>query len=190
MAQRWDELVAILRNGGVVACATETLFGLLADARSERAVARVVELKQRGPDPIALLAPDLASVEALAEPLSARARELAERHWPGPLTLILRARPGLPKAIVRAGTVGVRIPGASPALELVRAFAGPLTATSCNPSGAPAARSDLEARAYFGERVDAIVGGEAAGAAPSTIVDASGDELRVVRRGAIDLQLD
>lgn len=181
------EYVAILRRGGVVACATETLFGLLADARSEAAIARVVALKQRGPEPIALIAPDLASAEDIAE-LDERARALAARHWPGPLTLVLRARPGLSAALVRDGTVGVRVPGASPALTLVRAFGGPLTATSCNPSGLPAARSDSEAFAYFGEQLEAIVPGRAPQDLPSTVVDATGAELRVLRQGAIALR--
>lgn len=180
------EYVAVLRRGGVVACATETLFGLLADARSESAVASVVALKQRGSDPIALLAPDLASVEAIAE-LSPAGRVLAERHWPGPLTLILRARPGLPAALLRAGTVGVRVPGPSAALSLVRAFGGPLTATSCNPTGLPAAGDDGEARRYFGERVDAIVPGRAARTLPSTLVDATGATLTILRPGAVTL---
>lgn len=182
----WERELEVLRRGGVIACATETLFGLLADARSEVAVARVVELKRRGPEPIALLAPDLASVEELAL-IDANARTLAQRHWPGPLTLVLRARPGLPAPLLRAGTIGVRVPGPSPALSLVRAFRGPLTATSCNPSGLPAARDDAEARAYFASEVDLIVPGSAPGGAPSTLVDMTSETPRILRQGAIEL---
>ncbi|MDB4973680.1 MAG: Sua5/YciO/YrdC/YwlC family protein [Myxococcaceae bacterium] len=182
--------VEILRAGGVIACATETLFGLLADARSEAAIARVVAIKQRGESPIALLAPDLACVEALAE-LSEAARALAARYWPGPLTLVVRAKPGLPAALLRDGTVGVRVPGPSPALTLVRAFGGPLTATSCNPSGLPAARDADEARVYFGaqlgQQLAAIVPGSAPGGAASTLIDATTPALRVLRQGAIEL---
>jgi L-threonylcarbamoyladenylate synthase len=187
MSAPWHEHVAMLRRGGVIACATETLFGLLADARSERAVERVVSLKQRGSEPIAVIAPDLACVEELAQALDGPARALALRYWPGPLTLIVRARVALPRALLRDGTLGVRVPGASPALELVRAFGGALTATSCNPSGLPAARDDGEARAYFGEQLDAIVSGAAPGSAPSTIVDTTGGALRVLRQGAITI---
>ena len=178
--------VARLRVGGVVACATETLFGLLADARSDAAVQQVIALKRRGGEPIALIAPDLASVEALALELSSEARALAARHWPGPLTLVVRARPGLPAALLRDGTVGVRIPGQSDALTLVRAFGGALTATSCNVSGQPAARSDAEARAYFTEGLH-IVPGVAPGGAPSTIVDVTGALPRVLRQGAVSI---
>lgn len=178
--------VRMLRQGGVIACATETLFGLLADALDESAVARVIAIKRRGPEPIALLVPDLACAERVAE-LDDRARALAAQHWPGPLTLVLRARAGLPAALVRDGTVGVRVPGASPALDLVRAFSGPLTATSCNPSGLPAAESAAQARAYFGDQLSAILPEPAFGGAPSTVVDVTGRELRVLREGAIKL---
>jgi L-threonylcarbamoyladenylate synthase len=185
-----EPIVQILRRGGVVSCATETLQGLLADALSESAVARVVALKKRGSDAIAVLVPDLAAAEALsAEPLSAQVRALAQLHWPGPLTLVLRARPGLPTALAAQGTIGVRIPGASRALDLVRAFGTPLTATSCNPSGQPAARSEAEVRAYFADQLDAIVPGDAPGGAPSTVLDVTGSVLRVLRQGAVHVQL-
>jgi L-threonylcarbamoyladenylate synthase len=184
------QLVEILRRGGVVSCPTETLQGLLADALSERAVERVVALKRRGGDPIAVLVPDLAAARALcAEPLPESASALARAHWPGPLTLVLRARAGLPAALAAQGTIGVRVPGASPALELVRAFGGPLTATSCNLSGQPPARTEAEARRYFEGQLDAIVAGDAPGGAPSTVLDATGPALRVLRQGAIHVQL-
>jgi tRNA threonylcarbamoyl adenosine modification protein (Sua5/YciO/YrdC/YwlC family) len=182
---RLQDNVSLLCAGGIIACATETLFGLLADAYSESAVAAVVAIKQRGPDPIALIAPDLASVAHIGE-LNDQARSLASKHWPGPLTLVLRVRAQLPAPLVRDGTIGVRIPGPSPALELVRAFGAPLTATSCNPSGQPAARTAAEARAYFGDRL-LILPEDAPGGAPSTIVDATGPILRVLRPGAIAL---
>ena len=181
-----EGLVALLRGGGVIACATETWFGLLADARSEAAVARVVALKQRGESAIALLVPDLASAQEVAE-FTPAARALAEKHWPGPLSLVLRAKPGLPTQLLHDGTVGMRVPGSSPALELVRAFAGPLTATSCNLSGQPASRTAAEARAYFGDQLAAIVEQDAPGGPPSTLVDATTAELRILRLGAIEI---
>jgi L-threonylcarbamoyladenylate synthase len=178
--------VELLRRGGVVACPTETLHGLLADALDTRAVERVVALKRRGPEPIALLVPDLAAAAALAAaPLPAHALALAAVHWPGPLTLVFRARAGLAPALAGGGSVGVRVPGDSPALALVRAFGGPLTATSCNPSGLPPARSEAEARAYFGDQLDGFVPGPAPGGAPSTVVDVTGERPRVLRAGAV-----
>jgi L-threonylcarbamoyladenylate synthase len=182
-----EAYVAVLRGGGIVACPTETFYGLLADAWSASAVGAIIALKRRGPDPIALLAPDLATALALADALPPDARALAERHWPGPLTLVVRTRAALPAGIVREGTVGVRVPGPSPALDLTRAFGGLLTATSCNVSGQPAARTDAEARGYFPDGLAAVVAGTAPGQAPSTIIDATEPGLRVLRAGAITL---
>jgi L-threonylcarbamoyladenylate synthase len=178
---------AMLRAGGVVACPTETLQGLLADALSEPAVSAVVQLKRRGPEPIALLLPQLDALATVtAEALPADAMQLARRHWPGPLTLLVNARPELPSSLVRDGKVGVRVPGPSPALELVRAFDGPLTATSANLSGQPAARTEQEVRNYFASGLAGQVPGDAPGGLPSTVVDVTGGMIRVIRVGAVD----
>jgi L-threonylcarbamoyladenylate synthase len=183
-----SRLVDVLRAGGVVACPTETFVGLLADARNASAVFEVCRLKGRASDqPIGLLLPDVGSLDAVVVDVPARARELASQHWPGPLSLVLRARADLPEALKQNGTVSVRVPGPSPALELVRAFGAPLTATSANRSGEPAARNASEVRAVFGESLGAIVEGEAPGGLASTIIDATGPELRVLRAGPIQI---
>ncbi len=179
--------VAILRAGGVVACATETLQALLADALNPAAIRRVVHAKQRGGEPIALLIPELAALDCVARDVSPATRSLARAHWPGPLTLLVGAHPTLAPELVRDGKVGVRVPGPSPALALVRAFGGPLTATSANPSGQVPAHTEAQARAYFLNMIDDFVPGDAPGGAPSTVVDASVDPPRVIRAGAIRL---
>lgn len=183
-----DALVRVLRAGGVVACPTETFVGLLADAENPRAVARVCELKGRGDaSPIGVLVPDIGSLERLVVEVPERARALAGAHWPGPLTLLLHARPGVCGLLHRDGKLGARVPGPSPALDLVRAFGGPLTATSANRSGQPPARTSDEAGLVFGDALDAIVPGASPGGLPSTLVDATSDELVVLRRGAVEL---
>jgi L-threonylcarbamoyladenylate synthase len=181
------EYVEVLRRGGVVACPTETQMGLLADALSGEAVARVVAIKRRpAGEPIALIAPDLAAAERIVV-LTPAAVALARAHWPGPLTLVALARPELPAPLVLDGKVGVRVPGPSPALDLARAFGGPLTATSANRSGEPATVSAAETIAALGTDVDAVVPGRAPGGPPSTVVDVTVDPPRVIRRGAVDL---
>jgi tRNA threonylcarbamoyl adenosine modification protein (Sua5/YciO/YrdC/YwlC family) len=181
-------LVDLLRSGGVVACPTETFVGLLANALDAAAVHEVAKLKARAADqPIGLLLPDVAALDQVAVEVPARVRELAARHWPGALSLVVRARPELSPALTRNGTVSVRVPGPSPALDLVRAFAAPLTATSANRSGEPPARTSEEVRAVFGDVLAAIVEGESPGGLASTIIDATGSELRVLRRGPIEL---
>jgi L-threonylcarbamoyladenylate synthase len=181
----WSDHVATLRAGGVIACPTETLYGLLADASNEQAVARVISIKQRGNTPIGLLAPDLATVMLQAE-LSEAARTLALRYWPGALSLVVRVRKkhSLASGCVKEGTISVRVPGPSAALELAQEFGNFLTATSCNPHGSPAAETADQVRAYFPDQLDGIVPGHAMGLA-STIVDATGKELKLLRQGAI-----
>ena len=181
-------LVDVLERGGVVACPTETWLGLLADASNERAVRRVAELKGRPADmPIALLLPSTDSIRVVALDLPPAAEALMEAHWPGPLTLLVPARPELDPRLVKDGKVGVRVPGPSPAAELTRAFGRPLTATSANLSGQPPVRSVDELPATLADGIDALVPGVCPGGAPSTLVDASETPMRILRAGAVDI---
>ena len=183
-----ERTVAILRRGGVVACPTETFVGLLADALQPAAVARVLEIKGRSArEPMAVLLPDAAAVTRVALPLSASARALSERCWPGPLTLVTHARAGLPAPLIRDGRIGLRVPGPSPALDLVRAFGGPLTATSANRSGEAPSCSVEALPVALRAALDAEGPGEAPGGAPSTVVDVTVDPPRVIRPGAVEL---
>jgi L-threonylcarbamoyladenylate synthase len=178
--------VAALRAGGVIACPTETQTGLLADALNAEAIARVSALKHRPPrEPIGLIAPDVETALSLVIEMTPLARELAEQHWPGPLTLVMRARGHVPAGVQKDGTVAIRVPGPSPALELARAFGGPLTATSANISGQPPLSTEAELRAAFGEGLAGIVPGTPPGSPPSTIVDVTTDRPRVLRQGAL-----
>lgn len=181
-------LLAALRAGGVVACPTETFVGLLADALNPRAVEHVWTLKQRDPkQPIGVLLPNADALALIAREVPQRVREIAARHWPGPLTLLVPVLPGLPPALSKDGKIGARVPGPSPALELVRAFGGPLTATSANLSGRPATRTADEVRAAFPEGLAAIVPGEAPGGLASSVIDVTGPVPVVVRAGPIGL---
>ncbi|MDH3727589.1 MAG: L-threonylcarbamoyladenylate synthase [Myxococcales bacterium] len=184
-------LVEVLRRGGVVACPTETWLGLLADARNEGAIERVAELKRRPADlPIALLLPNAEAIaEVSAEPLSPASRSLMEQHWPGPLTILVKAAPSLSPRLTQDGKVGIRVPGPSPAAELVRAFGHPLTATSANRTGEPPMRSIDELPEALREGVDALVAGLSPGGPPSTLVDATIEPMQVLRAGAIEIQV-
>jgi L-threonylcarbamoyladenylate synthase len=187
-----SDLVAYLealKRGEVIACPTETQMGLLADALDDAAVMRVCALKQRpASEAIGLLVPSLDVALELVEPMSPLALSLAREHWPGPLTLVLRARAGLPTAIVKDGTVALRVPGSSPAAEIVSAFGGPLTATSANLSGSPVLADARELRATFGAGLAAIVPGAPPGGPPSTLVDATGPRPVVLRVGSLTIE--
>lgn len=179
----------VLENGGVVACPTETWLGLLADASNEAAIERVADLKGRPADmPIALLLPNAEAIAKVALAPSAAAAALIEAHWPGPLTILLWARPELSPRLVRDGKVGVRAPGPSPAADLTRAFGRPLTATSANLTGQPPVRSIEELSADLAGRLDAMVPGRSPGGAPSTLVDTTTTPMVILRRGAVELE--
>jgi len=181
-------LVEVLERGEVVACPTETFLGLLADARNERAIERVAELKGRPADmPIALLLPDALALAQVASFPSGDARALMEAHWPGPLTILLAAKPGLSPRLTRNGKVGVRVPGPSPAADLVRAFGRPLTATSANRTGEPPIRSAEELSETLVDGLGGVVPGVSPGGAPSTLIDTTTSPMQLLRSGAIDI---
>jgi L-threonylcarbamoyladenylate synthase len=184
-----DEAVEVLRRGGVVACPTETLVGLLADATNPEAVEAVLRIKGRGGEKtLALLVPDLDVARALVE-LSSQAEELARRHWPGALTLVARARVEVHQALAQEGKVGLRVPGPSLSHELVKRFGGPLTATSANLTGGPAVANTLELDPGVRQAADLVLEGASPGGPPSTVVDVSEKAPRVLRHGAILLDL-
>ena len=176
-----------LARGALAVFPTETLYGLGADARSEAAVERLVAVRGReAGKPILVLVRDVAMAETVAAEVPEGARRLAARFWPGPLTLVMRARPGLPAALTAgSGTIGVRAPGHPVAAAIVDGLGGPVTAPSANPPGKEPPRRLDDARSYFGDRVEAYVdGGELPGGG-STVAAVEGNELRVLRAGVL-----
>lgn len=176
----------MIREGLVVAYPTDTLYGLAVDPRNENAVRRLYELKGRAEESaLTLIAADLAHVRAAGE-MTPQAERLAERWWPGPLTIVVRARPILARAMLAGGaTVGVRVPDHVVAIALARDAGFCVTATSANRSGATAASAPAAVAAALPE-VDAILdAGPARGGAPSTIVDASTGDVTLVRQGVV-----
>ncbi|MGD8316443.1 MAG: L-threonylcarbamoyladenylate synthase [Myxococcales bacterium] len=183
-----EPLVRILEAGGIIACPTETWLGLLADAAHERAVERVALLKGRRSDmPIALLLPGRETIGEVALEPPEQALALMDAHWPGPLTILLRAKPHLSSRLVRDGKVGVRVPGPSPAADLVRAFGHALTATSANRTGEPPLRSASELPSDLARGVDAKVPGISPGGPASTLIDATTTPMKLLRSGAIEI---
>lgn len=179
---------ALLRAGGIVAYPTETYYGLGARWDRAEALERLAAAKLRPEGkPLPLLAADAAQVAAVALPLPPGAARLAGRLWPGPVTLVVPARPGLPEPLTGGtGTVGVRIPGSAMARALAAAAGGALVSTSANPSGgAPPDRAGALDPALVG-RIDGVLdGGPTPGGAPSTVVDATGERPRLLREGAV-----
>jgi len=180
-----------LARGGVIVYPTETLYGLGADGSNEVALERLVALKGReAGKPIAVLIRDAEMLEDVVEEISVAAADLMRRFWPGPLTIVLRARPTVSRRLTGGGDgIGVRVSSHPIAMALVRALGRPLTAPSANPAGLRPPTRLAEARAYFGDRVDCYVdGGALPGEPASTVVDAR-HELRVIRDGAVPAHL-
>ncbi|HXI46869.1 MAG TPA: L-threonylcarbamoyladenylate synthase [Candidatus Acidoferrales bacterium] len=184
-----EEAIRVLRDGGIVAVPTDTVYGLAAWLETPGGIERLFEAKGRSADrAIAVLLADAAQAETLAV-LTPAARRLAEAFWPGGLTLVLAQRPdrpALPAALTGGRpTIGLRVPD-HPAPRALAAALGPLPTTSANVSGEPEARDANEIKARLGAALDLILdGGPAAGGAPSTVVDVSGQEPRILRIGAI-----
>ena len=177
---------AALRRGEVVGIPTDTLYGLAADPFCRAAVALLFSLKGRpAVKAIPILAASIEQAERVGL-LTGPARQAAQRHWPGALTLVVRRAPGLPDWVGNPSrdSVGIRVPDHPAALSLL-AEAGPLAVTSANRSGTAAARDDAGARAIFAGGVSAYLPGSGAGGAPSTVVDFTGGSPRVLRAGPV-----
>jgi L-threonylcarbamoyladenylate synthase len=177
-----------LTAGEAIVFPTETFYGLGVDAMNRIALERLFDLKGRDPDkPVALIAADLKMVARVVREMPPVATALARQFWPGPLTMVLPARPELSAALTnREGGVGIRISPHPIALELTRRLGSPLTATSANLAGEPPARTLAQARAAFGTRVAAYVdGGTLDGSLPSTVIDFEYGRARVLRAGAV-----
>ena len=168
-----EDALGALRAGGLVIMPTETVYGLAADARDSAAVARLYEAKGRPRfNPLIAHVADLAAAEDVAV-VDDRARRVARAVWPGPLTLVLPARPGVVSDLARAGldTVAVRVPSHPLAHALLRAFAGPLAAPSANRSGRPSPTTFAHAVEEVGPSVSAALdGGPCAVGMESTVL--------------------
>lgn len=182
------ELAARLRAGAVLAIPTDTIYGLAADARNATAVERIFAIKGRAEGkPLPVLVGSVEQARAMSTQAPPAFEALAAAFWPGPLTLALPVSPDWPAALRAGGaSLAVRWPRAAIAQALVAACGGPLTATSANRSGEPACLTAAAVEAQLGMRLEVIVDGGAAGSdRPSTLLDLTGAEPRLVREGAI-----
>jgi len=186
--QTYTRIAETIARGGVIAFRTDTFYGLGADPFSRSAVQRIKQLKGReASKPILIIISDADQIERFISERSRAFDLLAERFWPGALTLIGRAALEVPDEVTaHTGTIGIRLPGDDNVRALVRVCGGALTATSANPAGAEPARAAAEVASYFGATVDLIIdGGEARVGLPSTVVDTEGLEPKLIREGAI-----
>lgn len=185
------EAAGILRNGGIVAIPTETVYGLAADARNDAAIARIYEAKGRpATNPLIVHVADEAAARRCASDWPEAASVLARAFWPGPLTIIVPAAAGLSTRALGGGTtVGLRVPAHRAALELLRAADLPIAAPSANRSGRLSPVTAEHVRRDLDGRIDAILdGGPCEVGIESTVVNLSEEPARILRPGGVDAE--
>jgi L-threonylcarbamoyladenylate synthase len=182
------EAVRVLRQGGLVAFPTETVYGLGADAFDPEAVARVFEAKARPEfDPLIVHVPGEAEANRVADARDPRVERLARRFWPGPLTLVLPRRAEVPD-IVTAGldTVAVRVPAHEAALRLLEAAGTPVAAPSANPFGSVSPTTAAHVAERLGEVVDLVLdGGPCRVGVESTVLSLVAEPPAILRPGGV-----
>ncbi|MFA4905521.1 MAG: L-threonylcarbamoyladenylate synthase [Candidatus Margulisiibacteriota bacterium] len=166
----------VLMSGGIVIFPTETVYGIGTLASNEKGVKRIYEIKKRSSDkPLQVLIADLKQIESLALEITPKARELMKKHWPGPLTLVFKAKSG--------GSVGIRMPKHDWLLKLIKET-GPLAATSANLSGETEPISAQEVKIEADLLID---GGKCKLGEASTVIDVSVDPPLILREGRIKI---
>ncbi len=178
----------ILKDGGIIAFPTDTVYGLGALAFDNAAIESIYNAKERPIEKaIPILIADVDDLQTVAADIPNMARIFASRFWPGPLTCIVPKKRTLPLAVSATSTVAVRIPDHPDARALLRA-AGPMAVTSANISGQPSPSTAQEVYDQLKGRIPLILdGGKTPGGVPSTLVDCTGEKPIILREGPITL---
>lgn len=175
-----DEAIDILKKGGIVAFPTETVYGLGVDYTNKKALDDLYSIKQRPKNkPFTLLIANVSQIDDFAKDVPAAVYRLADKFWPGPLTLIFKSKDN-------KDTVGLRIPNNNVALALVKHADFPIACPSANISDRQEARNAQDVLKYFESKIDLVLdAGEVELGTPSTVVDVSKPEFQILRRGFI-----
>jgi L-threonylcarbamoyladenylate synthase len=182
------DIQSVLNSGGVIAFPTDTFYGLGADPFNSDAVSKIFRIKQRPADkPLLVLTDSVIEWATLVSELTDNAITLMEHFWPGPLTLIFKAAPGLPDALTAGtGTIGIRMPDHPFTRRFLETLERPLTAPSANLSGERELRTAQEVEKTLGDKIDLIVdGGPAPGGKSSTVLDTTTSPPTLLREGAL-----
>ncbi len=190
-----ETIQSVLDSGGVIAFPTDTFYGLGADPFNPEAISKIFRIKQRPADkPLLVLIHSVDQLNSLTEEITPLVKYLMGNFWPGSLTLLFKAAPGLPGELTAGtGKVGIRLPAHLFTVQLLERLGRPLTAPSANISGQREPKAIWELANTLGEELDLLVdGGLTPGGQPSTILDATLDPPTLVREGAVsqkDLKL-
>ncbi len=181
--------IDVLRNGGLVAFPTDTVYGLAAPVQNEKSIERLYIVKGRtNTKAIAVLIGHVDQLKNVTVDLSESARKIAQHFWPGPLTMIVPRHPALPEILAPLPTIGVRIPDHPVALALLEA-AGPLAVTSANMTGGKNTMTTKQVLKQLKGRIHLIIdGGRTPGGVPSTVIDCTTPAPEILREGPITLK--
>lgn len=186
----------VLKQGGIVAFPTDTVYGLGAVFDEEEAVKKIFAAKGREEKkPLSILVSDIDQVALLSDmensDMTEKAKRLMEKYWPGALTLIFRKKPGIPDAVTAGGeTIGIRMPDLELTRQLIREAGKPLAAPSANTSGKRSAASAQEVLEDLDGKIDMVIdGGECRIGVASTVVDMTGKTPRILREGVITAEM-
>lgn len=183
-----DEAAEIIKTGGLVAVPTETVYGLAGNGLDEEAVKQIYEVKGRPQvKPLSLMVPGAEAMDRYCEDVPQGARLLAERFWPGPLTIVLKAKDFIPSIVLAGGdTVGLRCPDHPMTLELLKKAEVPFAAPSANPSGEESPKTAQKVWDYFSGKIEGIIdGGECGIGRESTIISMAQKPYGILRQGAL-----
>ena len=185
----FDRAISILKSGGLIALPTDTVYGLAADPWNGEAVSKLFKVKNRSEmESIPVLLRGASAIDEVAVDVPERVRTIAEKFWPGPLTIVVRRKSELPSEISATETIGVRAPDHEFALALLEMY-GPIAATSANLSGQPVATSAEQVVSSLSGTIDLIVdGGESAGGVSSTVADFTANLPVLLREGPISFE--
>lgn len=181
-------IAEILKKEGVMAYPTDTFYGLGADCFSKNAIRRIYQLKGRKPSkPLSIVISDIEMMREVAIEIPHVFGQIADKFWPGPLTIVLKASDKFPADFLGAGaSIGIRLPDLPWLRKLVGETGIPITATSANISGEREVARIEEVRETFYGKVDLIVdGGKTRGNLPSTVIDLTSEDPKILREGAI-----
>lgn len=180
----------ILASGGLVVFPTETFYGIASDSQNPEGLAKLAELKDReAAKPFPLIISSVDQLDSLVGALPALAQKITDIHWPGPLTLVMEARPGVhPKLLSDNNGIGVRLSSWPIARALAEALGRAITATSANLAGGPPAKTVAELDPAVLDAVDLVLdGGPTPGGLASTVLDVRSDPPKVLRQGPIHI---
>lgn len=185
----FNQAADVVENGGVVAFPTDTVYGIGVSAFNKKAIDKIYDVKGRSHlKAIPILVGDVSDLEQITPQLPLTIKLIIDRFWPGALTLVLPSIPGLPDNLSTTNTIGLRQPDHDQVRNLIQ-LTGPLAVTSANLSGEASALTADEVQQQLAGRIDLILdGGAVPGGQASTVLDCSGDELKILRAGPISFE--